>query len=173
MNRSFAAVVTVVAACTSIGLATAPAYARPVAPKSPQAALTVTPKWTYEDGGKFAVTAKCAAKSDLRIVFSPLLYHPVTVPGAGDLLIRVTGKTKPGKYTVGLMCVDRHAQADAIVIKTVTVRKKLDSWPMAAAPALPRHFKASLTVQTGMRQVIVPAQTHRSVRATRHAAKHR
>jgi hypothetical protein len=30
---------------------------------------------------------------------------PVVVPGAGNLLIRVTGRTKPGKYVIGLECV--------------------------------------------------------------------
>jgi hypothetical protein len=172
MKRAFAAAV---AASTLIGLATVPAYAKP-APKPPTATLLVTPKWTFLDGGQFAVTAKCSVRSDLRVVFSPLLYHPVTVPGAGNLLIRVTGKTRAGKYTIGLLCVDRHSQADAVAVKTVTVRKQLAGWIMASPPGLPRHFKPSLTVQTGMRQVIVPSPKHAPVhrsRLSRPAAKHR
>jgi hypothetical protein len=167
MKRAFAAAVTVAAASISIGLAAVPAYAKP----APSATLTVTPKWTYSDGGKFAVSAKCSVRSDLRVVFSPLLYHPVTVPGAGNLLIRVTGKSKAGRYTIGLLCVDRHSQADSVAVKTVTVRKQLFNWT-ASPPSLPRHFKPDLTVQTGMRQVIVSSPVHRPSRRSR-VAKHR
>jgi len=53
------------------------------------------PQWTYLAGGEFAVTTKCSVRKDIRVVFSPLLYRPVVVPGAGNLLIRVTGKTRP------------------------------------------------------------------------------
>jgi hypothetical protein len=157
MKRAFAAAA---AASALMGLAAVPAYAKP-APRPPTATLTVAPKWTYLDGGQFAVTARCSVRSNLRVVFSPLLYHPVTVPGAGNLLIRVTGQTKPGKYTIGLLCVDRHSQADAVAVKTVTVRKQLFSWT-AGPPSLPRHFKPNLTVQTSMRQVIVLPPAHHS-----------
>jgi hypothetical protein len=59
------------------------------------------------------------------------------VPGAGNPLIRITGKTKPGSYAIGLECVDER-QVDAVVIKTVTVRKQLAGWIMAWPPSLPR-----------------------------------
>jgi hypothetical protein len=150
MKRAFAAAV---AASALIGLAAAPAYAKP-APKPPTATLTVAPEWTYSGGGQFAVTAKCSERSNRRLVFSRLLYRPVTVPGAGSLLIRVTGRTKPGRYTIGLLCVGRRGQADAVAVKNVTVRKKLFSWT-ASPPGLPPHFKPDLTVQTSMRKVIV------------------
>jgi Na+/H+ antiporter NhaA len=168
MKRAFAAVATAVAASASICLATAPAYAKPV-PKQSTAVLLVAPPWTYAGGGEFAVTAKCSVRSDLRVVFSPLLYRPVAVPGAGRLLIRVTAKSTPGKYTIGLLCVNHRAVADAVAIKTVTVRRQLAGWSMTSPRALPRHFKPNLTVQTGMRQVIVPGPA----RLLRHAARHR
>jgi hypothetical protein len=164
MKRAFAAVA---AASVLTGLAAVPAYAKP----APSATLTVAPKWTYSAGGEFAVRARCSVRSDLRVVFSPLLYHPVTVPGAGNLLIRVTGKSKAGRYTIGLLCVDRHSQADAVAVTEVAVRKQLFSWT-ASAPSLPRHFKPDLTVQTGMRQVIVRSPVHRP-RVVKHAGRHR
>jgi hypothetical protein len=42
---------------------------------------------------------------------------------------------------------------------------------MASPPSLPRHFRPDLTVQTGVRQVIVRAPAHRSSRLSRHAPK--
>ena len=166
MKRTIAAVVTAVATTGSIWLATVPAYAKP-APKPPTATLRIMPRWTYLGGGKFAVTTKCSAHKDLRVIFSPLLYRPVVVPGAGNVLIRVTGKTKPGRYAIGLECVGQR-QVDAVVFKTVTVRKQLAGWIMAS-PRLPRHFKPDLTVRTGVRQVIVRTPAHRSPRLRRHA----
>ncbi len=87
MKRAIAAVVTAVAATGSMWLATVPAYAKP-APKPPTATLRSMPQWTYLAGGEFAVTTKCSVRKDIRVVFSPLLYRPVVVPGAGNLLIR-------------------------------------------------------------------------------------
>jgi hypothetical protein len=159
MKRTLASIVTAVAATGSISLATVPAYAKP-APKPPMATLRVMPHWTYLGGGEFAVTTKCPARKDHHVIFSRLLYRPVVVPGAGNLLIRVTGRTKPGKYAIGLECVGRR-QVDSAVIKTVTVRKKLAGWIMASPPSLPRHFKPDLTVRTGVRQVIVRTPAHR------------
>ena len=149
MKRTIAAVV---AAAGSMWLATAPAYAKP-APKPPTATLRIMPQWTYLGGGELAVTTQCSVRKDLRVIFSRLLYRPVVVPGAGNLLVRVTGKTRPGKYAIGLECVDRR-QVDAVAIKTVTVRKPLAGWT-GSPPSLPRHFKPDLIVQTGVRQVIV------------------
>jgi len=152
MKQTIAAVVTAVAATGSMWLATVPAYAKP-APKPSTAALHIMPRWTYLGVGKFAVTTKCSVRKDLRVIFSPLLYRPVVVPGAGNLLIEVTAKTKPGKYAIGLECVNRR-QVDALVIETVTVRKRLAGWT-TAPPSLPRRFKPDLTVRTGVRQLIV------------------
>jgi hypothetical protein len=161
MKRTIAAVVTAVAGAGSIWLATVPAYAKP-APKPPTATLRAMPRWTYLAGGEFAVTTKCSMRKDMRVIFSVLLYRPVVVPGAGNLLIRVTGKTKPGTYSIGLECVDRR-QVDAVVFKTLRVRKQLAGWT-GPPPRLPRHFKPDLTVQTGVRQVIVRTPAHRSSR---------
>jgi hypothetical protein len=121
MKRTIASVVTAVAATGSISLATVPAYAKP-APKPPTATLRIMPQWTYLDGGEFAVTTKCSARKDLRVIFSPLLHRPVVVPGA---------------------------------------------------PSLPRHFKPDLTVQTGVRQVIVRTPAHHLARLSRHTPKRR
>jgi hypothetical protein len=159
MQRTFAAVVTAVAASGSIWLATVPAYAKP-ASRPPTATLRFSPQWTYVGDGEFAVTTRCSVRKDLHVIFSPLLYRPVVVPGAGNLLIRVTGKTKPGKYQIGLECIDAR-QVDAVAFKTVTVRKQPAAWITASPPSLPRHFKPDLTVQTGVRQVIVTTPAHR------------
>jgi len=153
MQRTIAAFGAAVAAAGSMWLATAPAYAKP-APKPPTATLRIMPQWTYLGGGEFAVTTKCSAGKDSRVIFSHLLYRPVVVPGAGNLLIRVTGKTRPGKYAIGLECVAGR-QPDAVTFKTVTVRKQLPGWGPASPPALPRNFKPNLIVQTGVRQVVV------------------
>ena len=59
-------------------------------------------------------------------------------------------------------------QVDAVVIKTVTVRKQLAGWIMASPPSLPRHFKPDLTVQTGVPQVIVRTPAHHLARLSRH-----
>ncbi|HJY93911.1 MAG TPA: hypothetical protein VJ371_03105 [Streptosporangiaceae bacterium] len=170
MKRTIAAVVTAVAVTGSMWLARVPAYAKP-APKPPTATLRIMPQWTYLGGGEFAVTTKCSVRKDLRVIFSPLLYRTVVVPGAGNLLIRVTGKTKPGKYAIGLECVDQR-QVDAVVFTKVAVRKQLAGWT-GSPPSLPRHFKPDLTVQTGVRQVIVRPPAHRSPRLSRHAPKRR
>ena len=157
MQRTITALGAAVAA-GSMWLATAPIYAAPAyatpAQKPPTATLRIMPQWTYSGGGEFAVTTKCSAGKDSRVIFSRLLYRPVVVPGAGNLLIRVTGRTKPGKYAIGLECVDGR-QADAVTFKTVTVRKQLPGWGMTSPPALPRNFKPNLIVATGVRQVIV------------------
>jgi hypothetical protein len=141
-----------VAAAGSTWLATAPASAKP-APKPPAATLRIMPQWTYLGGGEFAVTTKCLARKDSRVIFSHLLHRPVVVPGAGNLLIRVTGKTKPGKYAIGLECADGR-RVDAVTVKTVTVRKQLPGW-ITAPPSLPRNFKPDLIVRTGVRQEVV------------------
>jgi hypothetical protein len=158
MKRTAGAVVAAAVASTSIWLATAPAYAK----MTPTARLVAAPQWTYLNGGKFAITATCSERKDLRIVFSRLLYRPVVVPGAGRLLMRVTGKTRAGKYSIGLECVRSNGQVDAVAFTTLTVRKRLSGWPTGSPPALPPHFKPDLTVQTSVRQVIVAKPPHRS-----------
>jgi hypothetical protein len=163
MKRSFAALAAM-AVSVSMGLATTPAYANPAhakrGPKPQTASLLTTPQWTYSDGGEFAITAKCSASKDLRVIFSPLLYRPVAVPAGGKVLMRVTGKTKPGKYHLGLECVSHSGQVGAVAFRTLTVRKQLSGWS-TVSPGLPRHFKPDLTVQTSVSQVIVTTPSHR------------
>jgi hypothetical protein len=82
MQRTIAAVGAVVVAADSMWLATAPAYAKTppkTAANPPTATLHIMPRWTYLRGGKFAITTKCPAGKDSRVVFSRLLYRPVVV----------------------------------------------------------------------------------------------
>lgn len=151
MKRTVAAIGTAVVASTSIWLASAPADAKPK-PKPPKqdiATIRVVPKWTYEGGGKVAVMTKCSYRQDLRVVSSKMLSGPVEVRGSGNLLIQVTGKTKPGKYTIALSCVTKAGQVDALAVTRVKVLKVLAYWNQPPAPPLPKHFKANVTVQSG------------------------
>jgi hypothetical protein len=164
MKRFFAAAAVAAAVSGSMWLAVAPAQAKPAPPAPDRATLRVTPKWTYLGGGQFSITAVCSYGKDYRVIATPLLDHPVEVPGAGNLLMRVTGKTKPGMYVIELWCVTRRGQVDTMAVASVDVRKRLPGWK-TAAPALPRHFKPNVIVQTGMRQVIVPAPAHAKAHA--------
>jgi hypothetical protein len=153
MKRTFAAAVAAVTACTSIWLAGTEAAsataARPKPLPSPSATLRVVPKWTYQGGGKLAVIAACSNRADLRLITSKMLPRPVTLRKAGNLLIKVTNKTHPGKYTIMLLCVGMHQQADAADMKSVRVLKVLSDFYQPDPPALPKHFKPAVTVSSG------------------------
>jgi len=82
LKRTFAAAVAAVTASTSMGLT---------------ATLRVVPRWTYQNGGKLAVIAGSSQRGDVRVISSKLLPRPVRMSKGGSLLIKVTGKTKPGK----------------------------------------------------------------------------
>ena len=158
MKGTFAAVITAVMAGTSIWLAAAPAdaaYAKPKPPALPRATIQVVPKWTYRDGGKLAVIATCSQRRDLRVIMSKMLRHPVTLHKGGNLLIKVTKKTNAGKYTMALWCVNPHGQVDAMDVKSVKILKRMAHFKQPAPPRLPKHFKASVTVQSGP-----PARAH-------------
>jgi hypothetical protein len=160
MKRIFAAVITVMMASASIWLAAAPAYAKPKPPKPPKmdvATIQVVPKWTYQGGGKLAVITKCSDRQDLRVVSSKMLPHPVNLRGTASLLIRVTDKTKPGKYAIALWCVTKKGQVDALDVKTVKILGRLKGWKQRPAPPLPRCFMATVTVQSGPPVVRKPA----------------
>jgi hypothetical protein len=152
MKRTFAAVVTTVTASTSIWLATAPAYARAMPPQleqQPSATVKIVPRWTYQ-GGKLAVITECTEPNDFRFVTSQLLRHPVNLrPNGGNLLIRITGKSKPQKYTIALWCVSKSGLVDSVDLKWVTIVKHLRGWKQPPAPPLPPNFKANVTVQSG------------------------
>ena len=152
MKRTLAAAITVMMAGTSIWLATAPADARSKPPKPPvnySATIKVLPKWTYQGDGKLAVTATCSQRLDLPVVTSKMLPYPVALRHGGNLLIHVTDKTKPGKYTIALWCVPKNGRVDALGMMSVKIVKRLPPFRQPRTPALPRHFKANVTVCSG------------------------
>jgi hypothetical protein len=152
MKRTLAAAVTALMAGTSIWMATAPAEARSQPPR-PQvnnsATIKALPKWTYQGNGKLAVTASCSKRLDLAVVSSKMLPYSVNLRHGGNLLIMVTDKTKPGKYTITLWCVPKGGRVDALDVMSVKIMKRLPSFKQPRTPALPRHFHASVTVRSG------------------------
>src|SRR5882724_8667538 len=112
-------------AASAAGAATAAGAtaARPGPP--PSATLRVVPGWTYQDGGKLAVIAGCSQRGDVRVIGSKLLPRPVRMSKGKSLLIKVTGKTKPGKYTIVLLCADKHKQPDSVDVQKVRIYKVL------------------------------------------------
>ena len=82
----------------SLWLGGGPAHA------STTASIKVSPGWTWNDGGKLAVTVSCPASGDVRVVFSRMLSTPVYMRNGGKLLIEVTDKTIPGEYGIELVC---------------------------------------------------------------------
>jgi hypothetical protein len=169
MKRTFAAVVTVMMASASIWLAAAPAYAKPKPPKVDIATIQVVPKWTYRGGGKLAVITKCSYRQDLRVVSSKMLPHPVNLRGTQTLLIRVTDKTKPGKYAIALWCVAKNGQVDALDAKTVKILARLRGWKQRPAPALPKCFMPAVTVPSG--PAVVKKPSHASTGKKSHGKK--
>lgn len=147
MKRTFAAIAATALASTSIALATAAAEAKTKTPAQDTATIRVVPKWTYQ-GGKLAVITKCAYRQDNGTVRSSMLPKPVTVGGSGNVLIRVTKKTSPGKYTIGFWCAAK-GLIDAFEETTVKILKTMPGWKQPSAPSLPKHFKAKVTVQSG------------------------
>jgi hypothetical protein len=61
--------------------------------------------------------AGCTQRGDVRVISSKLLPRPVRMSKGGSLLIKVTGKTKPGKYEIVLLCEDKHNQPDSVDMK--------------------------------------------------------
>jgi hypothetical protein len=161
MKRTFAAVITAVMAGTAIWLAAAPAapadaahaayaaYAKSKPPPLPYATIQVVPKWTYRNGGKLAVIATCSQRRDIRVITSKMFRHPVIMRKGGKLLIKVTKKTNAGQYTMALWCVGPHGQVDALDVKSVKILKRLGHFKQPVPPALPKRFKANVTVQSG------------------------
>lgn len=157
MKRSFAAAVTaaaviataVVTSMTVITSAAASPSRSPGHAAIPSARIQVVPGWTYQGNGEIAVIATCSQRQDLRVITSVMLPHPVSLRHGGKLLIRVTGKTWPGKYTLMLLCMTKGGQPDALAVQRVKVVKRLPGWKQPPAPGLPRHFRADVTVRSG------------------------
>lgn len=152
MKRALFAAVAAIAAATSIGrvgaTAATTATTRSMAAQ-PSATLRVVPKWTYQGSGKIAVITACSNRADIRVITSRMLPGPVTLRKAGDLLIKVTNQTNPGKYRIMLMCVGNHQQADAADMKLVRILKVLKDFRQPDPPPLPVHFKPAVIVSTG------------------------
>lgn len=148
MKRTLAAIAATALASTSIALAGAPAEARTKPPAQDTATIRVVPKWTYQ-GGKLAVLTKCAYRNDNGTVRSSMLPKPVTLHSGGNVLIRITKKTNPGKYTIGFWCATKKGLIDAYEETKVKILKTLPDWKQPSAPPLPKHFKAKVTVQSG------------------------
>ena len=159
MKRTFAAAVAAVTASTSMFLAAtmaaSAAMARP-APSAPSATLRVVPRWTYQGGGKLAVIVGCSQRGDARVISSKLLPRTIRMSKGRNLLIKVTRKTKPGKYKIVLLCEDKHKQPDSVDVKTVRIYKVLRAFRQPDQPLLPPHFKPDVTVSSGP-----PARHHK------------
>jgi hypothetical protein len=93
--------------------------------------------------------AGCTQRGDVRVISSKLLPRPVRMSKGGSLLIKVTGKTKPGKYEIVLLCEDKHNQPDSVDMKTVRIYKILGAFQQPGQPALPAAFKPDVTVSSG------------------------
>jgi hypothetical protein len=78
-----------------------------------------------------------------------MLPYTVNMGHGGNLLIMVTDKTKPGKYAIALWCVPKGGRVDSADVMSVKIMKHLTSFKQPRALALPRHFKANVTVCTG------------------------
>ena len=159
MKRTFAAAVAAVTASTSMWLtATMAASAAMAKPAAPTATLRVVPRWTYQDGGKLAVIAGCSQRGDVRVISSKLLPRPVRMSKGSSLLITITGKIKPGKYAIALLCEDKHNQPDSVDVKKVRIYKVLGAFQQPDQPVLPSAFKPDVTVSSGPPAAVHPKQ---------------
>jgi hypothetical protein len=144
MKRILAIAVT---AGAVMGMA-APAAAAKPAPL-PRAMLRVVPGWTYQGSGKLAVIASCSQRGDTRVIGSKMLARPVTLRKGPNLEIKITGKTRPGIYTINLFCTGKNKQIDSAAKKKVRILKVLGAFQQPDAPGLPKHFKPDVTVSSG------------------------
>jgi hypothetical protein len=146
MKRTLAVVV---AAGAIAGLAgTGTAGAAPL----PRATLRVVPGWTYQGSGKLAVITACSQRGDVPVVGSKLLPKPVTLRTGHNLEIKITDKTRPGKYTINLFCTRKAGTRqliDSAARKRVRILKVLGGFWQPDMPGLPKHFKPDVTVSSG------------------------
>jgi hypothetical protein len=146
VKRTLAAVVTAGAIAGLAGTGTAGA-----APM-PKAALRVVPGWTYQGSGKLAVITACSQRGDVPVVGSKMLPKPVTLRNGHNLEIKITDKTRPGKYTINLFCtrkVGKRQLIDSAARKRVRILKVLGGFWQPDMPGLPKHFKPDVTVSSG------------------------
>jgi len=92
------------------------------------------------------VIAGCSQRGDVRVISSKLLPRPVRMSKGSSLLIKITGKTKPGKYAIALLCEDKHHQRDSVDVKTVRIYKVLGAFQQPDQPGPPSEFKPDVTV---------------------------
>jgi hypothetical protein len=148
MKRTVAAVVAAGSlAGTLLAVPAAAAASRPA--PMPHATLRVVPGWTYQGGGRLAVIASCSQRGDLPVIGSKMLSRPVTLRKGRNLLIKVTHKTRPGKYAINLFCTVKHRQIDSAATKRVRILKVLRGFMQPGQPRLPKGFKPDITVSTG------------------------
>ena len=146
MKRTLAVALTAGAIMGLTGTATAGA-----AP-APRAALRVVPGWTYQGSGKLAVITACSRRGDVPVVGSKMLAKPVTLHSGHNLEIKVTDKTRPGRYTINLFCTAKSGKRqviDSAAMKRVRILKVLGGFSQPDMPGLPKHFKPDVTVSTG------------------------
>ena len=103
----------------SLWLGGGPAHA------STTASIKVSPGWTYNSGGKLAVTVRCPASGDRRVVYSKMLSASVNMRNGGNLLIEVTDKTIPGEYGIELVCEASGGRAVSFGEKRVKILQPL------------------------------------------------
>jgi hypothetical protein len=128
-------------------LATPGGHARPA--PLPRATLRVVPGWTYQGSGRLAVIAHCSQRKDVPVIGSKLLPRPVTLSKGPNLEIKITDKTRPGKYAINLFCTGKNKQIDSAATKKVRILKVLGAFQQPGAPRLPKHFKPNVTVSSG------------------------
>jgi hypothetical protein len=134
-------------ALAGTGLAAPAAVAKPA--PLPRATLRVVPGWTYQGSGKLAVIAVCSQRGDVRMIGSKLLPRPVTLRKGPNLEIKITDKTRPGKYAIYLFCAGKNKQIDSVAAKKIRILKVLSTFQQPDAPRLPKHFKPDVTVSSG------------------------
>jgi hypothetical protein len=122
-------------------------HARPA--PVPRATLRVVPGWTYQGSGQLAVIASCSQRGDVGVIGSKLLARPVTLRKGPNLKIKITDKTRPGKYAINLFCTGKNKQIDSAATKKVRILKVLAAFRQPDAPRLPKHFKPNVTVSSG------------------------
>jgi hypothetical protein len=82
-------------------------------------------------------------------VGSKLLPRPATLSKGPNLEIKITDKTRPGKYAINLFCIGKNKQIDSAATKKVRILKVLGAFQQPDAPRLPKHFKPDATVSSG------------------------
>jgi hypothetical protein len=146
MKRTLAVAVTAGAMLGLTGTGAAGAAALP------KATLRVVPGWTYQGSGKLAVITACSQRGDVPVVGSKMLSKPVTLDKGHNLEIKVTGKTRPGKYTINLFCTRKSGERqliDSATMQRVRILKVLGGFWQPDMPGLPKHFKPDVTVSSG------------------------